>query len=451
MCSFLLTNLLIHNFNVINKILKRRGPDNTNIYEFKKIKFIHNLLSITGKFTIQPFVSNNIIVLFNGEIYNYLDFGNYESDGEIIIPLYLKYGNSFSKYLDGEYAISLYDFNKNILLLTTDVFSTKPLYYSINSKFGVSTYESPLKNLGLDNIFKLNPNTTIIFNMATFNIIEKFNNKSFDLDQIKINYDDLFGKFEKSILKRVNNSKKIILLLSSGLDSGCISCCLDKYNIEHTTYTIIGNEDLMILNERLKRKKKKIIINKKDFSKELTYIKENAEHFKYDFNNPTIWFCGYPFKSNTLIGSFLKIFRKKKKNDNFKDEASLGIAYILSLANKDDNKIVLSGQGADEIISDYGFLGNRVMKSRSTFGGLFPKNLKNIFPWYNFFYGSQQCFLMKEETIGGSYSMETRYPFLDFDFVQSFLSLDYKLKNECYKAPLVKYLEKIIIHILKKN
>ena len=51
-------------------------------------------------------------------------------------------------------------------------------------------------------------------------------------------------------------------------------------------------------------------------------------------------------------------------------------------------------------------------------------------------------FLMKEETIGGSYSMETRYPFLDFDFVQSFLSLDYKLKNECYKAPLVMYLEK---------
>jgi asparagine synthetase B (glutamine-hydrolysing) len=107
MCSFLLTNLLIFNLKLINKKLKKRGPDNTNIFEFQKIKFIHNLLSITGNFTIQPFVNNNIIVLFNGEIYNYLDFGDYKSDGEIIIPLYLKYGNSFSKYLDGEYSIAL--------------------------------------------------------------------------------------------------------------------------------------------------------------------------------------------------------------------------------------------------------------------------------------------------------------------------------------------------------
>ena len=56
------------------------------------LTFIHNLLSITGNFTIQPFIENNIICLYNGEIYNY---GDYKSDGECLIPLYKKHGFDF--------------------------------------------------------------------------------------------------------------------------------------------------------------------------------------------------------------------------------------------------------------------------------------------------------------------------------------------------------------------
>jgi asparagine synthetase B (glutamine-hydrolysing) len=51
-----------------------------------------------------------------------------------------------------------------------------------------------------------------------------------------------------------------------------------------------------------------------------------------------------------------------------------------------------------------------------------------------------RSYLLKEEQIGGSYGVETRYPFLDRDVVQEFLWLTYDLKNEKYKSVLHEYL-----------
>ena len=67
MCSFLilLTELYKkHNLKELNKLLKTRGPDNTNIYNYDKYTFIHNILHLCGSLTIQPIVKENIIVLF---------------------------------------------------------------------------------------------------------------------------------------------------------------------------------------------------------------------------------------------------------------------------------------------------------------------------------------------------------------------------------------------------
>jgi len=96
--------------------------------------------------------------------------------------------------------------------------------------------------------------------------------------------------------------------------------------------------------------------------------------------------------------------------------------------------------GADEIFSDYGFNGSSYLP-HSNFGGLFPDNLKLIFPWKNFYGGSMDAYLTKEEYVGGAYSVETRYPFLDKYVVQEFLSLDKDLKNSYYKSVLYDYLK----------
>ena len=96
--------------DIINRLVQKRGPDNTNIVYYKEITFIHNLLSITGNNNIQPFQyleeEKDIICLFNGEIYNYEKLANdikqdnkidtkITSDGHVIIPYYLKYGLKF--------------------------------------------------------------------------------------------------------------------------------------------------------------------------------------------------------------------------------------------------------------------------------------------------------------------------------------------------------------------
>jgi asparagine synthetase B (glutamine-hydrolysing) len=117
----------------------------------------------------------------------------------------------------------------------------------------------------------------------------------------------------------------------------------------------------------------------------------------------------------------------------------MGLGAICTRANKEGYKIYLSGQGADEIISDYGFKGSKIYP-HSSFGGLFPDKLKGFFPWHSFYDGTQIQYLNKEEYVAGSYGIETRYPFLDTKLVQEFLWLSSNLKNEKYKAPLDEYL-----------
>ena len=68
----------------------------------------------------------------------------------------------------------------------------------------------------------------------------------------------------------------------------------------------------------------------------------------------------------------------------------------------------LSGSGADETISDYGFGGEKFYP-HSNFGGYFPEQLGAIFPWRDFFLGTQRDYLMKEELVAGAHGIESRY------------------------------------------
>ena len=61
----------------VNKLLVNRGPDGIGLKNLDGINFLHTLLSMTGEFTKQPIVNNNVVFLLNGEIYNYKDKKNY--------------------------------------------------------------------------------------------------------------------------------------------------------------------------------------------------------------------------------------------------------------------------------------------------------------------------------------------------------------------------------------
>ena len=122
------------------------------------------------------------------------------------------------------------------------------------------------------------------------------------------------------------------------------------------------------------------------------------------------------------------------------DKAAAGLGYISNLASEEGYKIYLSGQGADEIISNYGWNGYKIYP-HSQFGGYFPEDLNDIFPWESFYGGTQIDYINKEECVAGTYGIETRYPFLDANLVQEFLWLTQNLKNKRYKSVIAEYLD----------
>lgn len=415
MCSFLFTNKKVTDVKYANFYQKFRGPDNTNIVQDTEngFTFVHNLLSITGDRTNQPFSKDNVVCMFNGEIYNHLDFGDYKTDGECLIDLYLEFGDAFTTKLDGEFAIVLFDYRKGKLLLSTDVFATKPIWVSFtNDLFGVSSYHSALNRLDFAEIKKIEANTTEVYSFDNFNLINKFEIKKFDLNQHKRSYQDWILAFEKSIAKRTQNTReKIYIGLSSGYDSGAIAKELNMQNVTFKAFSIIGKENEDIIRERCNLLKDTEIIrlDDKQYSETKTFLSKYCED--YNHNNYRV----------------------------LDDKACQGLGYISSLAQKENYKIYFSGQGADEIISDYGWGGSKIYP-HSQFGGLFPNDLKELFPWNSFYNGTQTDYINKEECVAGCYGMETRYPFLDVELVQEFLWLTADLKNKSYKSCLKEYL-----------
>ena len=164
MCNFLITNIKkLENIKKANFFQKYRGPDYEGYIKYNSINFIHNLLSITGEFYKQPFISEKYIICFNGEIYNYKQFGNFKSDVESINFLMTSEGINGLKKLEGEFAIAIYDKNKNLFYLIHDHFAIKPLFVGIKKdKFCISTYKSASKILGMNNIKKISPNSIYI-------------------------------------------------------------------------------------------------------------------------------------------------------------------------------------------------------------------------------------------------------------------------------------------------
>jgi asparagine synthetase B (glutamine-hydrolysing) len=171
----------------------------------------------------------------------------------------------------------------------------------------------------------------------------------------------------------------------------------------------------MVMNERLKKisNTEAFTMTEQEFATWKNELNNNCENFMYDDG-----FRNYDIK---------------------KDQASMGLSAICNRANSENRRIYFSGQGADEIISDYGFRGKKIYK-HSGFGGLYPEKLEGFFPWHSFYDGTQIQYLNKEEYVAGHFGIETRYPFLDNDLVQEFLWLTPELKNSKYKSCLDAYL-----------
>lgn len=186
MCGFV--GILNKNGNSIRPEILRsmadtihyRGPDEEGMFLNDHIGFHHKRLSIidlkTGQ---QPMTYRDYTIVFNGEIYNYIELRNElitkghhfttTSDTEVILHAYHEYGDAFVDRLNGMFAFIIYDQKNNRLYVARDHFGIKPLYWYHDDHlilFG-SEVKAILKHPGI----KAEPATEQLYEYLTFQFI----------------------------------------------------------------------------------------------------------------------------------------------------------------------------------------------------------------------------------------------------------------------------------------
>jgi len=136
-------------------MLSHRGPDNVGIWSCDRTSLSHSRLSIIDLSVAanQPFVKHNLVIIFNGEIYNFKKLRNdleslhitfrSNSDTEVLLEGWRVWGINLLNRLRGMYAFAIYDDEKKEAYICRDPFGIKPLFYSSHN--GTFYFASELK------------------------------------------------------------------------------------------------------------------------------------------------------------------------------------------------------------------------------------------------------------------------------------------------------------------
>ena len=349
-------------FETLLNTIKHRGPDSNGIFQNDNFIFGMNRLSIIDqKNGDQPMSSENgdYRIIFNGEIYNYkelkleLERSNVKfksnSDTEVVLNLYIKYGEKFLNKLNGMFAFAIYKLSTNEVFLARDRFGKKPLYFfndpdvfMFSSELGpimkskIKTfkvnYQSIIDQLSLwyvsepktmlKNVFQLDPGHYLKVNNKDFKIQKWWD---FDLEPSKISLEQATEKLdyliEDSVKLRLTSDVKVATMLSGGIDSGIIS---------HYYKKNYPNGEAFIL----------------DF-KEKSYS-------EYDLGKRTSEKLNLKLNKVDYIDNESKIIDVLENIDEPLGNASLIASFqIFNFIKKKQIKVVLTGDGGDELFGGY--------------------------------------------------------------------------------------------------
>lgn len=350
----------------MNSTIIHRGPDNEGFYYGDWLALGMRRLSVIDlKTGDQPIYSNDgsKVIVFNGEIYNYrilrkqLESLGYvfrtDSDTEIIVNLFEKYGTDSFVMLDGMFSIALYDIHDRKLFLVRDRMGEKPLYYyEDNNKllFGSElkclevTHQIPKEiNIAALNFFfqytyipspftiykdvhKLLPGHYIeisedgMINERCYWTLAK------NPDYGRLSYEDakqeLFRRVNDSVRTRMNSDVPFGAFLSGGLDSGTIVALMAKNSSEKiNTFTIGLNSE----------------------GDESGRARKMAEHVG---TNHTTFILDYKDSINVVSDII------DHMDEPFADSSAIP-EYLVSKLASDHVKVVLTGDAGDEILLGY--------------------------------------------------------------------------------------------------
>lgn len=224
-------------------ILRHRGPDWSGIFDCEKAILAHERLSIVDpRSGRQPLCSKdgNLILTVNGEIYNHQEIrkqyeGSYEfitrSDCEVILPLYREYGPSFLEMMNGIFAFAIYDKEKDCYFIARDHIGIVPLYTG-RDIHGNLFVASELKALeGVCNQIEEFPPGHYLYSRD--GEIKKWYHRDWmEYDEVSDNttsIEDLRRALEDAVHRQLMSDVPYGVLLSGGLDSSIISAVAKKF------------------------------------------------------------------------------------------------------------------------------------------------------------------------------------------------------------------------------
>lgn len=376
-------------FKEMLELMNCRGKDNTGYYFDNYIYMGHKRLAIIDLLNgNQPMFYKDLVIVYNGEVYNSLEIKNdliskgitfdTTCDTEIVLKGYYYYKEKILEKLEGIYAFGIYNKKDKSVFLGRDRFGVKPLYYCkkkdnfvfasmiksilksniikpilTKKELGNILSLGPSKCLGsgiFKSIYELRPAHYLIYKKGKIKIKRYWNVKS------KKCYDTFREASEKvnklltdSIERQMVSDIPIATLLSGGLDSSIISAVVArKMNSKLTTYSI-DYED----NDKYFKKNNFTVALDKNFI-DIMSKQFNTDHQYKSINQSdviklledTLYLRDYP--GMTDIDSSLYWFSKEISKEY---------------------KVILSGECADEIFGGYPWF--------------YRKELTNDFPWIN--------------------------------------------------------------------
>ena len=441
---------------------KPRGPENS-IYTNVNVQaaFGFHRLAINGlnDKSNQPIRYNDISLICNGEIYNYRELYKHigvkpttDSDCEIIIHLYLKYGIKYTlQLLDGVFAFVLMDARLNIpkhkMYVARDPYGVRPLFW-LRQQDGVHAFASELKSLSEiynkiktdllnnDNISELTeeaahddsempmltpfkPGHIMEFDLpwtvsAKWNILQNSRYHSIGCPSVLGSHfaeeeDEITTKIQKyfssAVFKRCCTTERpIACLLSGGLDSSLVAALVSDYHritglpqIETYSIGLAGSEDLAcarIVADYIGSKHVEIVLTEQDFIDAVPHVIRAIESYDTTTVRASI--------GNWILGKYI--------------------------SEHSDAKVIFNGDGSDELCGGYLYM-HKCPDSIE-----FDRESRRLLKDIHYFD------VLRSDRSISSHGLEPRTPFLDRSWVQYYLSIHPELRFHPTHGKKEKYL-----------
>jgi asparagine synthase (glutamine-hydrolysing) len=349
----------------MTRLIEHRGPDNQDFFINQNIMMSHRRLSILdlSKEANQPMTDSEITIVFNGEIYNYIEIKDElerdhniqfktNSDTEVIIKSYKVWGESCVEKFNGMFAFVLWDSSKSEIYFARDRLGVKPFYYyedlegtvflasDIKSLWEVQSLEnnlnySAIRNNLANGFFRTNETSTNAVHKlppSNHGICNKDGIKLsqyWDLHSVakqKISYNDAILQTEElikdSIKLRLRSDVPLGTFLSGGIDSSLVTAIASQESGNPLNTFSIGLDD-----KRFDESKYAYQVARKYGTKHHhTYL----DHKCLDSLPEVVWMF----------------------SDLYGDSSAMP-AYLVSKQASEKLKVVFTGDGADEIFGGY--------------------------------------------------------------------------------------------------